>query len=134
MVYFKDLVLGYTFPQYGYVITEENYENYIRAVADNDNTSPPMEENGKKVVPSTMAVLFTFGSYRNFIETPPGGLHARQKYEFLKPLYLGDTLNIQAKVTDKYIKNRRNYVVLETEISRGDEKVVISEMTLIWAR
>jgi 3-hydroxybutyryl-CoA dehydratase len=67
--------------------------------------------------------------------SPPGGIHARQALKFHRPVRLGETLSIQARVTDKYLRKERPYVVCDFEARGGDGTLVSTgQVTSIWGR
>lgn len=134
MIYFNDLNVGQTFPQFEFNISDEIVDKYLKTVEDNNEVFKTVDDKGKRVVPSIIVSLFSFGAYKNFIENPPGSLHAKQEYEFLEPFYVGDKLTVQGKIEDKYVKNGRNFVVVKTEAKKDNRIVLNSLMTLLWIK
>jgi len=60
-------------------------------------------------------MLFTL----NYDANPPafqGGLHARNDLEFVRPVFVGKTVKITGKTTEKYQKRGQNYRVLAGEV------------------
>jgi hypothetical protein len=133
MVYFNDVQVGHIFPEYEFVITEEIADKYMGSIQEKNEYFLTKNEEGKRPVPPTISALFTIGAYKRYIDNPPGGIHAKQRYEFYQSLYIGDVLVIQAKIIDKYIKNDRKYVIIKTEVKKNNKIAVVSLMTLIWA-
>lgn len=134
MVYFSDLFIGQEFPEFEFVITNEIVDKYLKTVEDNHEVFKTKDSDGKRLVPSIIASLFSFGAYKNFIENPPGSLHAKQEYEFLQPLYVGDKLIVKGKIADKYVKNGRNYIVVNSQAKKENQVVMKSSMTLLWIK
>jgi acyl dehydratase len=67
--------------------------------------------------------------------SPPGGIHAKQAIRFHRPILVGETLGIQARVVDKYVRKERPYVVSEFEARGSDGGLVSSgRITSIWGR
>jgi hypothetical protein len=67
--------------------------------------------------------------------SPPGGIHAKQALRFHRAVRLGETLSIQARVTETYIRKDRPYVVAEFE-ARGSDGGLVStgRVTSIWGQ
>lgn len=131
MVYFKDLELGQTFPEYELKITEEIADKYFRSVEDDNKV---IDETGKRLVPPTIASIFSTASYKKFIENPHGTLHTKSEYEVVQPLYVGDNLKIQASVVDKYKKKGNNFIAIKTLAEKEDKIALISRTTLLWGK
>lgn len=134
MKYFADLNIGDVFPQFNFSITKDMADKYLKTIENRHEVFENNDDSGKRLVPSTILSLFTFGAYKNFIESPAGCLHAKQEYEFLQPVYVGDTLVVRSKITDKYVKNGRNFVIFATEADKGNEPVLKSVMTILWVK
>lgn len=138
-LYFDDIYVGLEFPPLTFELTEEKVKNYMAAVGDpnpiyRDKVLPGDGGIGVNPAPPTMAALFILQSYKEYVESPPGGVHAGQYFKFIKPFYMGETLYVKARVTDKYIKKERKYVIIETLAKgAGEQTKVNSVMTIIWA-
>jgi acyl dehydratase len=66
---------------------------------------------------------------------PPGGIHAKQAIRFHRPILVGETLGLHARVVDKYVRKERPYVVSEFEAWGNDGSLVASgRITSIWGR
>jgi acyl dehydratase len=52
-------------------------------------------------------------------------LHGEQSFEYIKPVYAGDTLRFAGEITDIYAKKNGalQFVVKEVAVHRGDERV-----------
>ena len=85
-------------------------------------------------VPSTIACVFLIDllAARG---SPPGGIHAKQALAFHRPVRLGETLSIQGRVTEKYMRKERPYVVSTFE-AHGEDGTLVStgQVTSIWGR
>jgi 3-hydroxybutyryl-CoA dehydratase len=67
--------------------------------------------------------------------SPPGGIHAKQAIRFHRGIAIGETLSIQAKVVEKYVRNERPYVVAEFEAKGTDGSLVSTgRVTSIWGK
>ena len=134
MKYFADLTVGDVFPQFNFTITKEMADKYLKTIENRHEVFETIDSSGKRLVPSTILSLFTFGAYKNFIDSPAGCLHAKQEYEFLRPVHVGDTLTVRSKIVDKYVKNGRNFVIFATEADNEREPVLKSLMTILWVK
>lgn len=67
--------------------------------------------------------------------SPPGGIHAKQALTFHRPVRMGETLSIQGRVAEKYVRKERPYVVATFE-ARGEDGTLVStgQVTSIWGR
>ena len=67
--------------------------------------------------------------------SPPGGIHAKQAIRIHRLINVGETLSIQGRVVEKYIRKDRPYVVAEFE-TRGVDGTLVSSgrITSIWGK
>jgi hypothetical protein len=67
--------------------------------------------------------------------SPPGGIHAKQSVRFHRPLAVGETLSLQARVVDKYVRKEKPYVVSDFE-ARGEDGALAAtgRVTSIWGK
>nr|WP_293866023.1 MaoC family dehydratase N-terminal domain-containing protein [uncultured Alsobacter sp.] len=85
-------------------------------------------------VPSMIACVYLI-DLLTARRSPPGGIHAKQTLAFHRPLRLGETLSIQGRVTEKYVRKERPYVVSTFEAHGEDGSLVSSgQVTSIWGR
>lgn len=132
---YDELVVGSVFPEQPveFAVTAEVAAGY-RAIAEQSllpQGAPPAEGDA---VPPSLAALYIRGA-QNALRGPPGGVHAKQHFTFLRPVRIGDTLHTSLTIADKYERNGRRYVVSETmtrdaagaEITRG-------RITSIWGQ
>jgi hypothetical protein len=67
--------------------------------------------------------------------SPPGGIHAKQAIRFHRSIKVGETLGVQARVVDKYVRKERPYIVSEFETRGGDGRLVATgRITSIWGK
>jgi acyl dehydratase len=137
---YEDLQLGREFPVFEYPITRELLDKFIAATSD-DRPLYRDEELCRKqglpfpLAPTGLAGIFGRLSYLQHHRMPPGGVLAKQEMEFLRPFYVGDTLQVRAKVTERYSKKERNFVTIESVAERaGGEKVAVVRVTAIWPK
>ena len=86
------------------------------------------------------SILILFGILRAVLrnmdrQPPPGGVLAKQFYQFLRPLHVGQALIVEPSIDDKYLKGEYRYVVLRCGINdEGGEAVGRITSHVIWAR
>ena len=67
--------------------------------------------------------------------SPPGGIHAKQAIRFHRAVQVGETLSIQGRVVEKYVRKERPYVVSTFEARGADGTLVSSgRITSIWGK
>ncbi len=137
---YEDLQLHKEFPVLEYPITRKLVDRFIEATGD-DNPLYSAEERCTNeglpgaLGPTGLAGIFGRLSYLQHHRMPPGGILAKQEMEFLNPFYVGDTLQIRARVTERYRRKERDYVTIETVAEReGGEKVAVVRVTAIWPK
>lgn len=137
---FDEIFIGQEFPNLEYHLTRETVQKYGEAVEDldpiyTDEDAAAASEFGGLVAHPTTASIYVLKAYKVGVISPPGGVHARQKFEFIAPTRPGETLQIKAKVVDKYIKREHRYVVIESlTVNQDGETKVKSLMTVIWSK
>jgi acyl dehydratase len=137
---YEDLPLGKEFPVFEYPITRDLVEKFIHATND-DNPLYTDEELSKKqgllsaLAPTGLAGIFGRLAYLQHHRMPPGGILAKQEMQFLGPFYVGDTLQVRARVTERFTKKERNFVTIESVAKRGEnERVTVVRVTAIWPK
>lgn len=139
-LFFDDLEIGHEFIPYEFTMTEETIRKYIVAIKDN-NPLYSNKEAGEKspyggiIAPPTSAAIYCLPAYKTEGVTPPGCVHARQKFEFVKPVLPGDQLKVIARVKDKFIRKERKFVIFdEITANQKGEVVARSEIMIIWSK
>ena len=137
---YEDLPLGKAFPVFEYPVTRELVDKFIDATKD-DN--PLYRDEGlcreqglpATLAPTGLAGIFGRLSYLQHHRMPPGGILAKQEMQFLRPFYVGDTLQVRARVTERYTKKERNFVTIESVAERAEnEQVAVVRVTAIWPK
>lgn len=134
-----DIRVGHTFAPLTYAIDQELIQKYVDTVGDEDplhrDFSYAQREGYRGIVaPPTIAALYVLKAYRTDAAPPEGGVHVRQRFKFHRPILAGDVLHIQAKVTDKYVRQGKTFLVIESVAKNQDgDDVVWSESTSFWA-
>jgi acyl dehydratase len=66
---------------------------------------------------------------------PPGAIHAKQHYKFVKPVKAGEKLKIKVKIADKFLKKERKYAIIESRVeNEAGEHLLTGRMSGIWPK
>ena len=140
---FDDIVKGMPLQDINYTITSEILERYLDGIDDlnplylDEEYAKKTPFAGRVVPPISMAIYTTVSALIRpmGLVTPPGLVHARQRYEFTGIVRPGEKLLIKSIVEDKYEKKGRKYVQLKSEVfNEKGEKVGTSWLTPIWSK
>jgi len=132
---------GMVFPEYSYTLSEDIVKNFLAGVEESnplytDEAYAEKSSFGCRVVPPTTISLYSTPSAALKTmdkKSPPGMIHASQRYEFLSPVKLGDTVTVKTVVEDVYQKKGRDFVVLRGEAYNPDgQKAAVSVITIVW--
>src|SRR5574337_183893 len=89
-------------------------------------------------VPPTFTTVFTFwgGSSLQAMLDQIGikiwnVLHGEQEYEYLKPIYVGDTIAGQSVISNVYTRAGMNFVEISTDFKNQHGEVVVKDRALI---
>jgi 3-hydroxybutyryl-CoA dehydratase len=138
---FDDMVQGRSFPSVDYTLDPQQVREYAAAVGDLnplyvDEEFARCSKYGGPIAPPTIAAVFT--TLRVVLKEqkmPPGAIHAKQYFKFIKPVRPGDKLHITVTLKDKYIRRDRKWVVIETQVeNQHGEDVVLARITGIWPK
>lgn len=103
-------------------------------LAATGNDSGLYDGTGGRRAPSMVASVYLIDLLMAR-RSPPGGIHAKQAIRFHRPLTVGETLGIQARVVDKYVRKERPYVVSDFEARGSDGSLAASgRITSIWGK
>lgn len=136
-VLYEDLEVGQEFPSVEFRITDGVIDSYIEATEDGSPVYSGEGSTGsgaRRPAPPTLAAVYIRPALMT-VPSPPGGVHAKQRYEFHRPVFSGDVLVTKTRILDKYLKKERKYVVMETITTNQDgQPVTTSRMVRIWAK
>lgn len=105
-------------------------EGFLSAT-DNDGAHYP---GPSRRAPSMIASVYLI-DLLSARQSPPGGIHAKQAIRFHRAVEIDETLSIQAKVVEKYVRKDRPYVVSDFEArDEGGALVASGRITSIWGR
>lgn len=131
---FQELEVGHVFPDppADFQVTDALVKAYIAATGD--ATAIPQEEADRRPAPPTLAAVYMLEALAH-LRNPPGGIHTKQLFTFHRPAYVGDRLTTEVRILDKYVKKRRNHVVMEVETRNQDgELVTTARISRIWGK
>ncbi len=140
---FDDIVPGMQLQDINYTITSEILARYLDGIDDLNPLYLDEEyaENtlfaGRVVPPISMAIYTTVsGLIRPMgLVTPPGLVHAKQRYEFKGIVRPDEKLLIKSVVADKYEKKGRKFVQLKSDVyNEKGENVGTGWLTAIWSK
>src|SRR5687767_11752136 len=111
---YDDLKVGDSFPEQParFAVTRDVALGFRRLTAASriDGRAVPGDI---VTVPPMLAAVYIRGA-QNALKGPPGGIHAKQRFQFVKQIHFGDELETTLTIKDKYEKKGRRYVVSET--------------------
>jgi acyl dehydratase len=114
-----DIYVGRDYGRHDIVITPEVVAAYCDSIGHADEMYSGPSPFGGPVAPALVRHSEVY-EYRNEHRTPAwylpnlyGNLHARQEFEFFRPVMVGDAVNTRLFVADRYAKRGRDYVVAE---------------------
>jgi len=141
VMHLSEFSKGMAFPEYSYTLSEDIIRNFLAGVEEN-NPLYTNEDYAKKssfgclvVPPTTISLYVTPSRVLKTIDkkTPPGLIQAGQRYEFLRPIKVGDTVTVKAVVEDVVQKKGRDFVSIKGEAYNPDgQKAAVSTITVIW--
>jgi acyl dehydratase len=86
------------------------------------------------IAPPTIAAVYIRPA-QNALNGPPGGIHAKQKFEFLKSVAVGDRLETVLEIKELFERIGRRFVVSETRTTnQNNDLVCIGLITQVWGQ
>jgi acyl dehydratase len=90
--------------------------------------------DGERRAPSMIASVYLIDLLMAR-RSPPGGIHAKQAIRFHRSVKVGESLAVQARVVDKYVRKERPYIVSEFNARGSDGRLVATgRITSIWGK
>ena len=130
---YADLHVGARFPE-----QPARYDVTAHAVADYRSIALESPSDGdtadSEVAPPTLAAVYIRPA-QNALKGPPGGIHAKQQFDFFAAVRIGDTLDTVLEVRELYERNGKKYVVSETT-SRNQQGTIVCKglITQVWGQ
>ena len=132
-VTFDSLQIGQEIPSVSIHVTEEKIWKFADASKDYNpiHLNPDWVKGyqfGKTRLKNVIAHgLFTYALMTRAMTDwvwPLGGLHHRLEARFLSPVYPGDTIHTEARVTEKKLVGKKKYVVIEIAVKNQDGAII----------
>lgn len=138
---FDDLTVGKEFSPLPYHVTEELVERFIAVVGDDHpfyrrNKNGTYGSLGHQIAPPGLAAIYARQSYLQDHVMPTGGVLAKQEFEFLKPILIGETLTVRARVVERCRdeKNRMRVTFNIRAFNPREEQVSEIRLYAIWPK
>jgi acyl dehydratase len=125
---YSELSVGARFPPKParYEVTAEVVREY-RAIAG-------AAADGTDIAPPTLAAIFIRPA-QNALNGPPGGIHAKQEFQFSGPVVVGDRLDTLLEVRELFERKGKRFVVSETRtVNQNGALVCTGLITQVWGR
>ena len=129
---YEMLELGQELGPWETVFTEEDVRTYAATIGDDDpwylRRSASGELRGHPAMAAPISIwLFQQERHRMLGEPaqPLVGVHAAAHHHYLGPVPVGRRLIARSRVTDKYIRRQRYYVVVETRTMDEEGRDVV---------
>jgi hypothetical protein len=129
---YDEVAVGDVFPAdpLRFEVSRAVVDGYLESIGNED----ARYEGDGAAVPSMLASVYLIDLLAAR-QSPPGGIHAKQSIRFFRRLRIGETLSLQARVIETYIRKERPYVVSEFEVKGEDGSPVSSgRITAIWGK
>lgn len=127
---FVDLPMGRMFKPLEYAVTGDLVQEFMETVGDRH----PLYQN--TLAPPGLAAIYARLSYLQDHTMPSGGVLARQEFEFHKPVEVGDTLRVKARVVESNLdeKERKRVTFLIEARNQKDEAISTIRLYAIWPK
>jgi acyl dehydratase len=120
----NEVYVGRDFGGAEYEITPDLVERYIAGTGDDNPWYRGPSPLGGPVAPALIVHSAVFHTLDWYLPNLYGNLHARQEFDFLAPVMVGERLHSRSVIVDRYMKRDREYVVNETLIFDSGGRVV----------
>jgi len=130
---FSDLPVGRSFRPLAFQVTKQLVDEFMDTVGDRN---PLYSAEGTSIAPPGFAAIYARLSYLQDHTMPPGGVLAKQEFEFHNSTRVGETIYITAKVIEsRFDEKQRKRVTFFIE-AKDRDNLLISEIRLyaIWPK
>lgn len=130
---YEDVAVGDLIPgePLTFHVTSKSCEGFLAATGDDGALYGTAEGDP---APSMIASVYLIDLLKARC-SPPGGIHAKQAIRFHRSVKVGEKLSLQGRITDKYLRKERPYVVADFEARSAAGEVVSSgRITSIWGK
>jgi hypothetical protein len=121
---YEDVEVGDEF-RTQFALTEELVADYRRVLdwpGDDKRTAPPA------IFANCRPWYSAFGG-----RIAEGSIHLRQKMEHNADVYVGDSIDVKLRISEKYNKKGRDYLSFEIEFLRAGQLACRTSTTVLWA-
>lgn len=88
-------------------------------------------EFGHRIIPEMLIGLMFPATQGNFLPGD-GNVHLKQHLDFLKPVYIGDTITVVIEIKDKIIE--KNRVIIKNTAYNQDGEIVVTGEAVVWPK
>jgi acyl dehydratase len=134
----RDLDLGREFNPLAFPITDALVHAFCQATGEAnplffDADAARAAGFDRRVAPPGLAGIFGRQAYLRDYAMPPGGVLAGQSIDFHGPAFVGDTLDVRAKVVTRDEQKGRPRVTIQSVARRpGGEEVATVRVVALW--
>ena len=138
---YEEAGIGMEFPDYVFVITEELVREYAKLMGEEHPVMTDSKAAKEAGYSDIVAVPTMMNSYAHFVAQINGGgyarpgesFHSRSTFNFLNPVYPGDTITSKMRVTDKWERRAFQYLGFTIESwNQHGEKVAEKFHASVW--
>lgn len=133
---YSEIEVGDRFPRepLSFTVTGETVEAFLDATGNPGDRYRSAGEAEPRRAPSMIASVYLIDLLKARA-SPPGGIHAKQSIRFHRAVNVGEALQLQASIVEKYVRKERNYAVSKFEARGRDGDLVASGViTSIWGQ
>lgn len=123
---FADAVVGEELEPITVEVTLDMIKEYGEILDDNNPYYAENKDFEGPIGQPSLASILAYQPFNTVITPEPGGIHAKQEFEFHAPIRPGVKAKIIGKVVDKYEKRGRKYIIFETRIEDEEGKLLVS--------
>ncbi len=124
-----DIQVGLDLGGHEYQITSELVRDYAEGVDDHHQWYTGASPFGGPVAPALIlhSEVYKFGGW--YLPNVWGNLHARQEWQLLAPITVGERVATRSTIIDRYVKRARDYVVNEVQLFSSDGRLLMRGRT-----
>lgn len=124
-----EVYVGRYYGKHEHEVTEEAIRHYCESVAEDKATFTAESDSGQLIAPPLLFHSEVYSYQGWYLPHIFGNLHARQEWQFLAPMNVGDKVTTRSTVVDRYTKRDRQYVVNEVDYSGHDGRPLLRGRT-----
>jgi hypothetical protein len=136
---FSDLSQGQSFPDYRFVVSEDNCRDFDDCVSHGPITLTRASGSTEQLdtLDTKHVSLFQMNNFlvmKAAFKFPDNVLHAKEQLRSIAPVNAGDKLRMDFNITAKYVKRDRKYFEFGIDIYNEDtgNKVMEIGRTAVW--